>query len=183
MPIIFGYTFSIWIYLFHLGIPFSFGYTCTCLIWVCSFFIWVYLFHLGIAFSFGYTCFIWVCSFFTWVYLFHFGTGTGTVASSPYMRILIVWLCGGGTTSRARAPCCDHKYAKHPSAWYVRIIYMYVRAYTTHACMRVRVYSNGRSSGHVLGTETSKPRRPGVCLASAKLWKEVWATARKLLPK
>ena len=36
---------------------------------------------------------------------------------------------------------------------------------------------------HVLGMETCMPRRAGVRLASAKLWKEVWATARNLLPK
>ena len=175
-PFLFGYTCFIWVYLCHLGIPFSFGYTCV---------IWVYLFHLGI-----YTFFIWVYLGYTcviWVYPFHLGIYTCFIW---VLNCAAVW--GRGrlgrdvTTSCARAPCCDHK---HPSAWYIRIIIRISHArtiYSVHACVvftRVRVYSDGQSSGHVLGMETSMPRRAGVRLASAKLWKEVWATARKLLPK
>ena len=59
IPFSFGYTFFIWVYLFHLGILISFGYTS---------FIWVYPFHLGIPLSFGYTFFIWVYLSFGYMY-------------------------------------------------------------------------------------------------------------------
>ena len=48
----------------------------------------------------------------------------------------------------ARAPWCDHKYAKHPSAWYVHILRVRVRARSRPRLrynIRVRAYSDGRA--------------------------------------